>query len=77
MNLQTQKEIIIQQFRQVGDISLIYAINSLLEYVSKKEKEVLDIPEAHQKLVLERFDKVRKNPERLLDWAEAKKSLKV
>jgi len=49
----------------------------LLEYVSKKEKEVLDIPEAHQKLVLERFDKVRKNPERLLDWAEAKKSLKV
>jgi hypothetical protein len=26
---------------------------------------------------MDRFDKVRKNPERLLDWDEAKKSLKV
>jgi hypothetical protein len=26
---------------------------------------------------MERFNKVRKNPERLLDWDEAKKTLKV
>jgi hypothetical protein len=49
----------------------------MLDYALKKEKEVFDIPEAHQKLVMDRFDKVRKNPERLLDWNEAKKSLKV
>lgn len=42
-----------------------------------KEKENFDIPEAHQKLVMERFDNVRKNPERLLDWDEAKNTLKA
>ena len=36
-----------------------------------------DIPEVHQKLVMERFEKVRKNPERLLDWDEVKRSSKV
>jgi len=36
-----------------------------------------DIPEVHQKLVMERFEKARKNPERLLDWDEVKRSLKV
>ena len=77
MNVQTQKAIIIKQFKQVDDVNLINAIKSMLDYALKKEKEVFDIPEAHEKLVMERFDKVRKNPERLLDWDEAKKSLKV
>jgi hypothetical protein len=77
MNVQTQKAIIIKQFKQVDDVNLINAIKSMLDYALKKEKEVFDIPETHQKLVMDRFDKVRKNPERLLDWDEAKKSLKV
>jgi hypothetical protein len=77
MNVQTQKAIIIKQFKQVDDVNLINAIKSMLDYALKKEKEVFDIPEAHQKLVMDRFDKVRKNPERLLDWDETKKSLKV
>jgi hypothetical protein len=77
MNVQTQKAIIIKQFKQVDDVNLINAIKSMLDYALKKEKEVFDIPEAHQKLVMDRFYKVRKNPERLLDWDEAKKSLKV
>jgi len=77
MNIQTQKAIIIEQFKQVDDVNLINAIKSMLDYALKKEKEVFDIPEAHQKLVMDRFNKVRKNPERLLDWNEAKKSLKV
>ena len=77
MNVQTQKAIIIEQFKQVDDVNLINAIKSMLDYALKKEKEVFDIPEAHQKLVMDRFNKVRKNPERLLDWNEAKKSLKV
>ncbi|MEX2372050.1 MAG: hypothetical protein WD578_13690 [Bacteroidales bacterium] len=34
-----------------------------------------DIPEAHQKLVIDRFSKVRKNPNKLMDWDEAKKTL--
>jgi hypothetical protein len=77
MNVQVQKAIIIEQFKQVNDVNLINAIKSMLDYALKKEKDVFDIPETHQELVMERFDKVRKNPERLLDWDEAKKSLKV
>jgi hypothetical protein len=77
MNLQAQKAIIIEQFKQVDDVNLINAIKNILDYALKKEKESLDIQEAHQKLVMERFNKVRKNPERLLDWDEAKKTLKA
>ena len=75
MNVQAQKAIIIEQFKQVNDVNLINAIKNMLDYALKKEQENFDIPEAHQKLVMERFDKVRKNPERLLDWDEAKKTL--
>ncbi|MFA6401702.1 MAG: hypothetical protein WCX31_08770 [Salinivirgaceae bacterium] len=75
MNVQAQKAIIIEQFKQVNDVSLINAIKNMLDYALKKEQANLEIPEAHQKLVLERFDKVRENPERLLDWDEAKKRL--
>jgi hypothetical protein len=49
----------------------------MLDDALKKEQESLEVPEAHQKLVLDRFDKVRKDPERLLDWDEAKKRLKA
>lgn len=77
MNVQAQKAIIIEQFKQIDDVNLINAIKNLLDYALKKEKESIDIPEAHEKLVMERFNKVRENPERLLDWDEAKKTLKT
>jgi len=77
MDLRAQKALIIEQFKQVNDISLINAIKSMLDYALKKEKDSIDIPEAHQKMVMERFDKIRKSPERLLDWDEAKKTLKT
>jgi hypothetical protein len=76
MNIQAEKAIIIEQFRKVNDVNLIHAIKNMLDYALKKEQEHPDIPEAHQKLVMERFDKVRNDPERLLDWDEAKKTLK-
>ena len=75
MNVQAQKAIIIEQFKQVNDVNLINAIKNLLDYALKKEKESIEIPEAHQKLVTERFDKIRKDPERLVDWDDAKKTL--
>jgi hypothetical protein len=77
MDIQTQKEVIIEQFKLLNDENLIQAIKNLLEYALKKEQESLEVPEAHQKIVMERFNKVRKNPERLLDWDEAKKTLKA
>lgn len=77
MNLQAQKAIIIEQVQQVNDSDLIAAIKSMLDYAKKKEHKVYDIPEAHQSLVMERFEKTRENPDRLLDWDEAKKTLNV
>ena len=77
MDVQAEKAIIIEQFRQVNDVNLIHAIKNMLDYALKKEQENLKIPEDHQKVVMERFNKVRKAPERLLDWDEAKKRLKA
>ena len=77
MNIQTQKAIIIEQFKKVNDVNLINAIQNLLEYALKKEQENIDIPESHQKLVMKRLEKTRKDPDRLLDWDEAKKTLKA
>lgn len=76
MNIQAEKTIIIEQFKQINDINLIHAIKNILDFAKKKEQENIAIPEAHQKLVMERFDKVRKDPDRLLEWDEAKKTLK-
>lgn len=76
MNIQAQKAIIIEQFKQINDINLLNEIKKLLESALKKDQESLDIQDNHQKLVLERFDTVRKNPAMLLDWEEAKKSHK-
>jgi len=42
-----------------------------------KTSDAMDIPEAHQKLVMDRFNKVRKTPDKLMDWDEAKKTLKA
>lgn len=76
MNIQTQKELIIEQFREVNDLNLINAIKNMLDYALKKEQKHNEIPKTHQKLVMERYNKVRKHPERLLEWDEVKKTLK-
>jgi hypothetical protein len=73
MNIQAQKAIIIEQFKRVEDENLISAIKSMLDYAFQNENK--EIPDAHQKLVNERFEKVRKNPERLLDWEEVRDKL--
>jgi len=77
MDVQAQKAIVIEQFKHVNDINLINAIKSMLDYALNKETDVYNIPEEHQQLVMQRFDKVRSNPERLLDWTEVKKTLKT
>lgn len=76
MNIQAEKKMIIEQFKQVNDVNLIHAIKNMLDYAMKKEQENLEVHEAHQKLVVKRFEKIRKKPDKLLDWDEAKKTLK-
>lgn len=75
MNIQAQKAIIIEQFKQVNDVNLITAIQNMLDSAFKKEHESNSISEADQKLVMERYEKVKLHPERLLDWNEVKKTL--
>ena len=77
MNLQAQKALIIEQFKQVDDINLIHAVKNLLDAATAKEKQSDEISQAHQKIVLDRFDRIKNNPDRLLDWEEAQKTLKV
>jgi len=64
-----------------------FTVNQLLEAVkqlSPKDKlkindaiwsDDMEIPVEHQKLVLERVEKSKANPERLLDWDEVSKKL--
>ncbi len=73
MDIQIQKSIIIEQFNKVTDINLINAIKSMLDYGLSKEE--LIIPKEHQDIVIDRFEKSRRNPKRLLDWDEAKETL--
>jgi hypothetical protein len=74
MSIEDQKAIIIEKVKQVNDIDLINAIESMLEYASKKDVSI-EIYDEHQKLVMDRFEKVRQDPERLLDLEEAQKIL--
>ncbi len=74
MSIEEQKAIIIEKVKQVNDIDLINAIQSMLEFASKKDV-LIEIYDEHQKLVMDRFGKVRQDPERLLDWEEAQKIL--
>lgn len=76
MNIQAQKALIIEQFKQVNDVNLINAIKSMLDYAFKKEHDCYDIPEEQQNIVMERFENSRKDPERLMDWDKAKTKLK-
>ena len=68
MDIQAQKAIIIEQFNQVNDINLINAIKNMLDYAVYRQQENIDIPEDHQELVLDQFQKSRKDPKRLMDW---------
>ena len=77
MNLQLQKSIIIEQFKQVNDINLLNAIQSMLEYALVKDNNDVNIPKEHQDLVTERFQDAIDNPDSMLDWDDAKKMLKA
>ena len=62
----TRRNEIVNNFRQSQE-----------EFKSEKLKFSSTIDEAQKTLVTERFEEIRKNPERLLDWEEAKKSLRT
>lgn len=77
MNIQAQKAIIIEQFKQVNDVNLINAIKNMLDYALKKEQENMEIPEEHKNIVRERMKKSEKDPSRLMDWDKVKHKIKL
>ena len=74
MNIEAERAKIIEQVKKVNDTDLINAIKSIPYYAQTKDQEIYDIPEAHQNLVMEQFEKTRENPDRLLDWDQAKET---
>jgi len=78
MDIQLEKQWIIEQLIRINDTQLIHTIKNLLDEALQQETDASsDIPQAHQELVLGRLEKMKQQPESLLDWKEAQKSLTV
>ena len=75
MNIQAQKSLIIEQFKQIDDVDLIKAIKQLLNYAVKKQTADFDIPEEHKKIVRERIKNTK--PEDMLNWDDVKDNFRV
>ena len=70
MNIQTEKAIIIEQFKQIDDIDLINVIKSLLDYARHKKTTEMDfeVPENHKNIVRNRINQYKKSSENYLSW---------
>jgi hypothetical protein len=74
MNIQLEKEHIIEQIQQINDVDLIKALKSLLSY-SQKKQEVELIPEWHKSIVRKRLSEAQAHPETLLTWDDMMQEL--
>jgi len=63
---------VIEQLKQVKDFRLIENIMTMLEF---SKQDDVTIAEAHKKIVMDRYEDIRKNPERLIDWDDVKTTL--
>jgi len=69
MNIQLERTHIIEQINQINDINLIKAIKSMLTFASTKEKtSSFVIPEWHKKIIDQRMDDLKKNPDNVIDF---------
>jgi hypothetical protein len=62
-------------FQQLLDVVKQLSPSEQLELNDFIWNDAMDIPVEHQKLVLDRIKKSKTNPERMLDWEEASKTL--
>ena len=77
MNIQLEKDFIIEQLKHVNDADLIHALKSLLTYSMKKEdgSNELLVPEWHKEIVRQRLAEAKAHPEKLISWDEIMKEL--
>lgn len=63
-------------FKQLVDVVKQLSPDEKLKLNEAIWSEDVEIPHEHQKLVLDRIQKARQKPERMLDWDKASKKLK-
>jgi len=68
INIQLNFKQIVEAVRQLSP-SEKFKLNEIIW------EDNIEIPKAHQELVLSRLEKGERNPERLLDWDEVVKTL--
>ena len=66
MNIQLQRDKLIQQIQVINDVDLLKTIKSLLDYSSKKEM-VFEVPQRQQDEVLQRLNEGKENPSLVID----------
>ena len=63
-------------FQQLVEAVKQLSLEEKLELNDALWDEKMEIPSGHQSLVLERINKAKENPTRLMDWEEVAKTLK-
>ena len=63
-------------FQQLTDIVKQLSPSEKLKLSDVIWDEKMEVPEEHRKLVMQRMKKSRQNPERMIDWNKASKTLK-
>ena len=63
-------------FRQLTDIVKQLSPDEKLKLNDAIWDENMEVPQAHQKLVLKRIQKTKQNPTRMIDWGKGSKMLK-
>ncbi len=67
MNIESERQIIIEKLNEVNEEWLLKAIKRLLE--------IDEVEEEHKKIIDERLSDYSRNPEDLLEWDDVKNEL--
>jgi hypothetical protein len=77
MNIQAERNNIIEQLNQVNDINILKAIKNLLAFASTKEKVFdLIVSEEQKDMVRQRVKEYEASPENVLEWNDIEAKLK-
>ena len=69
MNIQLQRNKLIQQIQGINDVDLLKTIKSLLDYSAKKEID-FEVPQWQQDEVMKRLNEVNQNPNLIISRSE-------
>lgn len=69
MNIQLQRNKLIQQIQSINDIDLLKTIKSLLDYSAKKETD-FEVPQWQQEQVMQRLNEIKQNPDLTINRSE-------